>query len=79
MSTGNRKKENDHPAKARKKMALGKGLEALIPDIGTLDQNNSDHFNCDIESIHPKSWRSPLKNREFFNRCSFAAPKPATN
>jgi ParB family chromosome partitioning protein len=64
MSTGNRKKENDHPAKARKKMALGKGLEALIPDIGTLDQNNSDHFNCDIESIHPNPYQPRLRFTE---------------
>jgi ParB family chromosome partitioning protein len=61
MSTGNKKKGNGPYPKARKKMALGKGLEALIPDIGTLDQKNSGHFNCDIDRIHPNPYQPRIR------------------
>ena len=34
-------------AKKRKKMALGKGLGALIPDLDDINQISNDYFQCD--------------------------------
>jgi ParB family chromosome partitioning protein len=44
-------------ASKRKKMALGKGLGALIPDIGTLDEDAGDFFYCDIDRIRPNRFQ----------------------
>jgi len=41
----------------RKKMALGKGLGALIPDIETEDQNKKDYFYCDTDLIRPNRFQ----------------------
>jgi ParB family chromosome partitioning protein len=41
----------------RKKMALGKGLAALIPDIGIDDENKTDFFFCDIHLIRPNRFQ----------------------
>lgn len=41
----------------RKKMALGKGLGALIPDIDTLQDDTSDFFYCDIDRIRPNRYQ----------------------
>jgi ParB family chromosome partitioning protein len=41
----------------RKKMALGKGLAALIPDIGTDLENKTDFFFCDIHLIRPNRFQ----------------------
>lgn len=37
----------------RKKLALGKGLGALIPDIETVGDMGGDYFQCDIDLIRP--------------------------
>lgn len=37
----------------RRKIALGKGLDALIPDIETVGDMGGDYFQCDIELIRP--------------------------
>ncbi len=64
MSSGNKKKENDPTSKGRKKKALGKGLEALIPDMGDFDQKTSDYFQCDIGRIHPNPYQPRLRFQE---------------
>jgi ParB family chromosome partitioning protein len=48
-----------HPQKG-KKIALGRGLDALIPDVGTLTDISSelkDYFQCDIDLIHPNRFQ----------------------
>jgi ParB family chromosome partitioning protein len=48
-------------SKKRKKVALGKGLGALIPDIETLDDTESDYIQCDIDLIRPNRYQPRMK------------------
>jgi ParB family chromosome partitioning protein len=41
----------------RKKMALGKGLAALIPDMETEHENKKDYFYCDTHLIRPNRFQ----------------------
>jgi len=41
----------------RKKMALGKGLGALIPDIEKAEHKQPDYFYCDIDLIRPNRFQ----------------------
>ena len=45
----------------RKKMALGKGLGALIPEIEEADERPKDFFYCDIELIRPNRYQPRLQ------------------
>ncbi|OEU50643.1 MAG: chromosome partitioning protein ParB [Desulfobacterales bacterium C00003060] len=40
-----------------KKQALGRGLDALIPDMETSDIEPTSFFYCDIDSIRPNSYQ----------------------
>jgi len=51
------KKNADQVPVKRKKMALGKGLAALIPDIETEHKNKKDFFFCDIHLIRPNRFQ----------------------
>ena len=44
-------------SKKRKKMALGKGLGALIPDIDDIHQISNEYFQCDIDLIQPNRYQ----------------------
>ena len=48
----------------RKKMALGKGLGALIPEIEEADERPRDFFYCDIELIRPNRFQPRLQFAE---------------
>jgi len=41
----------------RKKLALGKGLGALIPDVETARERRADYFYCDIDLIRPNRFQ----------------------
>ncbi len=41
----------------RKKMALGKGLGALIPDLESVEEKPGDYFYCDIDLIRPNRFQ----------------------
>ena len=45
----------------RKKIALGKGLGALIPEIEEADERPRDFFYCDIELIRPNRFQPRLQ------------------
>ena len=45
----------------RKKVALGKGLGALIPDLDTKEDKPSDYFYCDIEQIRPNRFQPRMR------------------
>jgi ParB family chromosome partitioning protein len=54
----NKKTKNAGPTSVkRKKMALGKGLGALIPDIETEHENKKDYFYCDTDLIRPNRFQ----------------------
>jgi ParB family chromosome partitioning protein len=50
--------------KKRKKLALGKGLGALIPDIGTAGDMEGDYFYCQISRIRPNRYQPRKKFKE---------------
>ena len=46
----------------RKKMALGRGIEALIPDIEPDDGNSSgEYFTCDVRLIRPNPFQPRIR------------------
>jgi ParB family chromosome partitioning protein len=48
----------------RKKMALGKGLSALIPEVETGKDEQKDFFFCDIDLIRPNRFQPRLNFSE---------------
>ena len=51
------KKEFNSNLKKRKKMALGRGIDALIPDFRPFENDQVDYFQCDINLIHPNRYQ----------------------
>jgi ParB family chromosome partitioning protein len=49
-------KSGSNPRK-RKKLALGKGLDALIPDIDPAEEGHREYFQCDINMIQPNRYQ----------------------
>ncbi|MBT8373224.1 MAG: hypothetical protein KJO34_19825, partial [Deltaproteobacteria bacterium] len=41
----------------RKKVALGRGLGALIPEIETEQEKKKDYFYCDVDLIRPNRFQ----------------------
>jgi ParB family chromosome partitioning protein len=52
-----KKKETGSSSKKPKRMALGKGLDALIPAIEPIEDKPKEYFQCDIELIHPNRYQ----------------------
>lgn len=55
-------RSNGKNPKKRKKMALGKGLDALIPNVGLMDDPAQPdaakaYFNCEIDLIQPNRYQ----------------------
>jgi len=50
--------------KKRKKLALGKGLGALIPDISETGGMEGDYFYCQISNIRPNRYQPRKKFKE---------------
>ena len=48
-------------AKKGKKTALGKGLGALFPDIDSVQSNQKEYFQCDIELVQPNKYQPRIK------------------
>ncbi len=48
---------NDTTSRKRKKMALGKGLEALIPGIDETSEEARDYLLCDVALIKPNRYQ----------------------
>jgi ParB family transcriptional regulator, chromosome partitioning protein len=48
---------NDTPSRKRKKMALGKGLEALIPGMEEPSEGARDYLLCDVALIKPNRYQ----------------------
>ena len=47
--------------KKRKKLALGKGLDALIPDIESVEDRPRDYFFCETDLISPNRYQPRLQ------------------
>lgn len=50
--------------KKRKKLALGKGLGALIPDISAAGDMEADYFYCQVSLIRPNRYQPRKKFKE---------------
>ena len=48
----------------RKKLALGKGLDALIPDIESVEDRPRDYFFCETDLISPNRYQPRLQFSE---------------
>ena len=48
-------------SKKPKKMALGRGLDALLPDIKPIENISEGYFDCDIKWIHPNRFQPRLR------------------
>ncbi len=57
MDKDKKETETDSHSKKRRKQALGRGLEALIPGIEGADDNPKDYFLCDIALIRPNPYQ----------------------
>lgn len=69
MSEKNEQGAVDPGPRKRRKMALGRGLDALIPDLGGIDSlsgsppaRGQDYFLCQVDMIRP----NPLQPRRHF-------------
>jgi ParB family chromosome partitioning protein len=54
-------KETGPGSKKTKKIALGRGLDALIPDIEPIEDRSKEYFQCDIELIRPNRFQPRLR------------------
>ena len=59
-----RKKEAGPSSKKRKKIALGRGLDALLPDIEHIEDRSKEYFQCHIELIRPNRYQPRLRFSE---------------
>lgn len=57
MPKAKQKNESDSNLKKRKKMALGRGLDSLIPDFRAFENDQVNYFQCDINLIHPNRYQ----------------------
>lgn len=61
MDKANGKKRTGSSSKRPKKIALGRGLDALIPDIGPVEREIKEYFECPIELIRPNRYQPRLR------------------
>lgn len=61
MKKGESKKGRGAGSKQAKKRALGRGLDALIPDIEEIDIRSKEYFQCDIELLRPNRYQPRLR------------------
>ncbi len=54
--TKTKKTSNSNPRRG-KKQALGRGLDALIPGMASIDGQSEDYFQCDIDLIRPNRYQ----------------------
>jgi len=59
-----KKKEAGPSSKKRKKIALGRGLNALLPDIELIEDRSKEYFQCHIELIRPNRYQHRLRFSE---------------
>ena len=64
MQRSNLTKTVGAKAGKRKKMALGKGLAALIPEVESSKKESKDYFLCDIDLIRPNRFQPRMNFSE---------------
>jgi ParB family chromosome partitioning protein len=61
MEKGKTKKEHGQMLKKHKKLALGRGLDALLPEIKGVEGSSREYFQCDIEQIRPNRYQPRIR------------------
>jgi len=61
MKKEKKERKSGLTSKKPKKMALGRGLDALLPDIKPMEDISEGYFECDIEQIHPNRYQPRLR------------------
>jgi len=61
MKKEKKERKSGLTSKKPKKMALGRGLDALLPDIKPIENISEGYFDCDIEQIHPNRYQPRLR------------------
>ena len=59
-----KKEEAGSQLKKTKKIALGRGLDSLLPDIEHVESVSKEYFQCDIERIHPNRYQPRMRFSE---------------
>ena len=59
-----KKEEAGSQLKKTKKIALGRGLDSLLPDIDHVENVSKEYFQCDIERIHPNRYQPRMRFSE---------------
>ncbi|MEA1949074.1 MAG: ParB/RepB/Spo0J family partition protein [Thermodesulfobacteriota bacterium] len=61
-----KKKNQEAGSKLRKtkKIALGRGLDSLLPDIEHVERVSKEYFQCDIERIRPNRYQPRMRFSE---------------
>ncbi len=57
MQNRKTKEKNNSSPKSRKKKVLGRGIDALFPDMDLIDNKANDFFQCDIDIIRPNRYQ----------------------
>ena len=57
----NKTAQKANPSRRRKKQALGRGLDALIPDLAPEAEPSGDFFQCEVNRIRPNRFQ-PRRN-----------------
>jgi ParB family transcriptional regulator, chromosome partitioning protein len=60
----NEKISKQFEGRKQKKMALGRGLDALLPGIQSIDNRPNEYIMCDIELIRPNRYQPRLRFSE---------------
>ena len=61
MKKAKKAKKSGLASKKSKKIALGRGLDALLPDIQPIEDFSEGYFECDVERIHPNRYQPRLR------------------
>lgn len=61
MKKAKKEKKSGLTSKKPKKLALGRGLDALLPDIEPIENISEGYFECDIERIYPNRYQPRLR------------------
>jgi len=59
-----KKEEAGLQLKKTKKIALGRGLDSLLPDIEHVESVSKEYFQCDIERIRPNRYQPRMRFSE---------------
>ncbi len=61
MKKTKKERKSGLTSKKPKKLALGRGLDALLPDIEPIENISEGYFECDIEQIYPNRYQPRLR------------------